>query len=69
MMQYIQETQQNLKKFMDGNFSDVPKLLKTSQKGNLFVDHCKQHFKSTASQCGLCVHMILKEFKQINTIR
>ena len=53
---------------MDGNFSDVKRILKNGQKSYSFASHYDQHCKSTTSRTDLCKFMAFKVVKQINPI-
>ena len=44
---YIDNTQQTFKKIIDGQYSDLVRLLKNGQKSDSFADHFEQHFNST----------------------
>ena len=60
---YIGNTQKNLKKRMDGHFSNVRFLLKTI-KFRIY----NQHFKSNTSLTYLYMYMLLNSVNQISTI-
>ena len=61
-------TQQTLKKRIDGHFSDLLRLLKNRQKSDLFADHFKHHFNSTKSRTYLRKDVTFKVVNQINFI-
>ena len=47
---YIGNTQNTLKKIMDGHFSNLQRLLKNGQKSDSFVANFVQHFNNTTSR-------------------
>ena len=53
---------------MDGNFSNLQRLLKNGQKPDSFSAHFVQHFNITTSRTDLRKYMTLKVAKQLNTI-
>ena len=53
---------------MDGNFSDVQRLLKNGQKSDSFTPHFEHPFKSTTPRMDLHKCMEFKELKQFNPI-
>ena len=65
---YIGNTQKTFKKIMDGNFSNLQRLLKNGQKSDSFSDHFVQHFNTTTSHTDLRKYMTFKVVKQINPI-
>ena len=65
---YIDNNQQTIKKRMDGNFSDLQRLLKNGQKPDSFAAHFVQHFNDTTSHTDLRKCMTFKVIKQINLI-
>ena len=65
---YIGNTQQTLKKRMDGHFSDLLRLLKNGQKSDSFAAHFEQHFNATSARTDLRKYMTFKVVKQLNTI-
>ena len=65
---YIANTQQNLKKRMDGHFSDLLRLFKNGQKSDSFAAHFEQHFNNTTSRTDLHKYMTFKGVKQLNLI-
>ena len=65
---YTGNTQQTLKKRMDGHFSDVQKLRKPGQKLDSFVAHYKQRFNSTISHINLHMRMVSEVVKQLNPV-
>ena len=65
---YIGNTQQIFKKIMDGNFSDLQRLLKNGQKSDSFAAHFVQHFNNTTSRTDLCKYMKFKAINQLNPI-
>ena len=65
---YIGNTQQNFKKRMDDNFSDIQRLLKNGQKSDSITAHFVQHFNSTTSHTELRKCMTFKVLKQLNQI-
>ena len=65
---YIGNTQQTFKKRMDGNFSDIQRLLKNRQKSDSFVVHFVQHFNTTTSRTDLRKYMTFKVVNNLNLI-
>ena len=65
---YIGNTQQRLKKRMDGHFSDLLRLLKNGKKSDSFAAHFEQHFNSTTSRKYLRKYTTFKVVKQLNLI-
>ena len=65
---YIGNTQQTFKKRMDGNFSNLQRLLKNGQKSDSFAAHFVQHFNDTTSRTELRKCMTFKVIKQLNLI-
>ena len=65
---YIGNTQQTFKKRMDGNFSDLQRLLKNVQKSDSFSAHFVQHFITTTSRTGLRKYMTFKVVKHLKPI-
>ena len=65
---YVGNTQQTLKKTMDGHFSDLLRLLKNGQKSDSFAAHFEQHFNTTTSSTDLCKYMTFKVVKQLSRI-
>ena len=65
---YIGNTQQTLKKIMDGHFSNLLLLLKNGQKSDSFATRFEQHFNTTKSRIDLRKYMTFKVAKQINLI-
>ena len=65
---YIGNTHQTLKKILDGNLSDLLRLLKNGQKSDSFAAHFKQHFNATTSSTDLRNYMTFKVIKQLNRI-
>ena len=65
---YIGNTQQTLKKIMDGHFFDLLCFLQNRQKSDSFAAYFEQHFKSTPSRRDLRKCMTFKVIKQINSI-
>ena len=65
---YIGNTQQTLKKIMDGHFSDLLRLLKNGQKSDSFAAHFKHQFNTTTSRTYLRKYMTFKVVKQLNPI-
>ena len=60
---YIGNTQQTLKKIMDGHFSDILHLLRNGQKPDSFAAHLEQNFNSSMSLTYLCKYMTFKVVK------
>ena len=52
---YIGNTQQTLKKIMDGHFSDLQLLIENGQKSDSVTSHFKHHFITTTSRIYLNV--------------
>ena len=50
---YIGNTQQTFKKRMDGDFSNLLRLLKNGKKSDSFAAHFEQHFNTTTSRTDL----------------
>ena len=50
---YIDNNQQTIKKRMDGNFSDLQRLLKNGKKLDTFAAHFVQNFNNTMSRTDL----------------
>ena len=65
---YIGNTQQTVKKRMDGHYSDLQRLLKNGQKSDWFAAHFVQPFNNTTSRTNLRKCMTFKVIKQLNTI-
>ena len=65
---YINNTQQTFKKIMDGDFSDLLRLLKNGQKSDSFAAHFEQHFNTTKSRTDLRKYMTFKVVNQLNPI-
>ena len=65
---YIGNTQQTFKKRMDGQFSDLLRLLKNGQKSDSFAVHFKQHFNTTTLRTDLRKYMTFKLVKQLSPI-
>ena len=65
---YIGNTQQALKKRMDGHFSNLLRLLKNRKISGSFAAHFEQHFNSTASRTDLRNYITFKVVKQLNPI-
>ena len=65
---YISNTQQTQKKRMDGNFSDLLRLLKNGQKLDSFAAHSEQHFNTTMLRTDLRKQMTFKVINLINPI-
>ena len=65
---YIANTQQNLKKRMDGHFSDLLRLFKNGQKSDSFAAHFEQHFNTNTSSTDPRKYMTFKAAKQLNPI-
>ena len=65
---YIGNTQQTFKKRMDGNYSDLQRILKNGQKSDSFVSHFEQHFNTTTSCTYLHKYMTFKVVNQLNLI-
>ena len=65
---YIGNTQQTFKKRMDGNYSDLQRILKNGQKSDSFVSHSEQHFNATTSFTDLHKYMTFKVVNQLNLI-
>ena len=63
---YIGNTQQTLKKRVDGHFSNILRLLKNRQKSESFTAHFEQHFNSTTSRTDLHNYMAFKVEKHPN---
>ena len=53
---------------MDGNFSDILRLLKNGKKSDSFSAHSEQHFNSTTSRTDLCKYMVFKVVNKLNPI-
>ena len=65
---YIGNTQQTLKKRMDGHFSDLLRILNNRQKSDSFASHFEQHFNTTKSRTDLRKYMKFKVVNQLNLI-
>ena len=65
---YIGNTQQTLKKRMDGHFSNLQRLLKNRQKSDSFAAHFVQHFNTTTSRTDLRKYMPFKVVQKLNPI-
>ena len=63
---YIGNIQQTFKKRMDGNFSDLQRLLNNEKKSDSFAAHSLQHFNTTTPHTNLRKHMTFKVVKQLN---
>ena len=64
----IGNTQHTFSKIMDGDLSDVQRLLKNGQKSESFAVHFEQHFKSTTSCTDLRKCMLFKVIRKLNLI-
>ena len=64
----IGNTQKTLKKILDGQFSNLLRLLNNGQKSDSFADHFVQHFNNIMSCTDLRKYMTFKVVKQINPI-
>ena len=62
---YIGNTQQTLKKIMNGHISNLLCFLKNGQKSDSFSAYFKQHFNTTMSCTYLCKYMIFQVVKQL----
>ena len=60
--------QQTLKQIMDGNLSDIIRLLSNRQKSDSFAAHSEQHFNTTMYRTYLRKYMMFKLVKQLNLI-
>ena len=65
---YIDNTQQTIKKRIDGHFSDLLRLLKNGQKSGSFAAHFEQHFNYTTPGTYLRKNMRFELVKQLNPI-
>ena len=65
---YIGNTQQTLKKRIDGHFFNLQRLLKNGQKSDSFAAHFVQNFNNTMSRTELRKCMTFKVIKQLNTV-
>ena len=65
---YKGNTQQTLKKSLDGNFSNLIRPLKSGQKPDSFSDHFEQHFNATKLCTDLRNYMTFKVVKQLTPI-
>ena len=64
---YIGNTQEILKK-MDGNFSDLLRLLKNGHKSDSFAAHSEKNFNTTTSRTDLRKYMTFKVGKKLKPI-
>ena len=53
---------------MDGNFSDLLRLLKNGQESDSFADHSKHNCDDSTSRTYLHKYMLFKVAKQLNQI-
>ena len=53
---------------MDGNFSDLLRILKNGQKSDSFAAHLENHFNTTTLRIDLRKYMTFREVKQLNQI-
>ena len=53
---------------MDGNFSDLQRLLKNGKKSDSFSAHFIQNYNTTMSRTDLRKYMTFKVVKQLNSI-
>ena len=65
---YIGNTQQTLKKVMDGHLSNLLRLLNNRNKSYSFAAHFGQHFNNIMSRTYLSKDMTFKVVKQLNPI-
>ena len=65
---YIGNTQQTFKKRMEGNSSDLQRLLMIGKKSDSFAAHSEQHFNTTMYRTYLRKYMMFKLVKQLNLI-
>ena len=65
---YIGNTQQELKKIMDGHFSDLLRPLNNGQISDLFAAHLEHQLNSTMSRIYLRKYMTFKVVNELNTI-
>ena len=65
---YIGNTQQTLKKIMDGHFSDLLRLLNNRQKSDSFAVHFGQHSNTNTSLTDLRKYMAFTLLKQLSPI-
>ena len=65
---YIGNTHQTFNKRMDGQFSDLKRLLKNGQKSESFAAHFVQHFNNTTPRTDLRKCITFKVIKQLNPI-
>ena len=64
----IGNTQQTFKKILDGNISDLLRLIKNGQKPDQFSAHFEKNFDATTSHIDLRKYMKFKLVKQLNSI-
>ena len=65
---YIVNTQQTLKNRIDGNLSDLLRLLKNGQKPDSFAAHFEQHLNSATPRTDIRKYTTFKLVKQLNPI-
>ena len=65
---YIGNTEQKVKKIMDGHLSDLLRLLNNGQKSDSFAAHFVRHFNYNSLRTYLRKYMAFKVVKYINPI-